>query len=299
VTNASDALPRDLAAAHAMILAERAARLEAEAAEARERAANSSTDALIRRLKLEIEKLMPELYGTRSERKARPLDPLEMQLEDLEADATEDELAGEIAARATSVVAFQRKRPARQPFPDHLPRERVVVVAPESCPCCGSLKLVKLGEDITETLEVIPRQWKVIQTVRERFSCRKCETIAQPPAPFHVIPRGHAGPNLLAMVLFEKYGQHSENYKAAIAASAVPTFVKNLGIEFMDDAVACRLSIGDIARENFGKPTAHKRSRELFDDTSVVWAQDMIEKQITIWLPAFMDALKRRENGNG
>ena len=115
-----------------------------------------------------------------------------MQLEDLEADATEDELAAEIAARATSVVAFQRKRPGRQPFPDHLPRERIVVAAPESCACCGSSKLVKPGEDVTETLEVIPRQWKVIQTVRERFSCRACETITQPPAPFHVIPRGHA-----------------------------------------------------------------------------------------------------------
>ncbi len=53
-----------------------------------------------------------------------------------------------------------------------------------------------------------PRQWKVIQTVRERFSCRECETITQPPAPFHVMPRGFAGPNLLAMILFEKFGQH-------------------------------------------------------------------------------------------
>lgn len=133
---------------------------------------------------------------------------MEMQLEDLEADATEDELAAEAAARSTDVRTFQRSRPARKPFPDHLSRERVVVPAPESCPCCGSSRLVKLGEDVTETLEVIPRQWKVIQTVRERFSCRACEAVTQPPAPFHVIPRGHAGPNLLAMVLFEKFGQH-------------------------------------------------------------------------------------------
>ncbi len=55
---------------------------------------------------------------------------------------------------------------------------------------------------------MIPRQWKVIQTVREKFSCRDCETITQPPAPFHVTPRGFAGPNLLAMILFEKFGQH-------------------------------------------------------------------------------------------
>ncbi|OYY83966.1 MAG: IS66 family transposase [Rhizobiales bacterium 17-65-6] len=203
-----DPLPSDLAAAHAMILAERAARLEAEATAATVQAASSSTDALIARLKLEIEKLRRELYGTRSERKARLLDQLEMQLDDLEADATEDELAAEAAARSTNVAAFQRRRPARKPFPEHLPRERIIVPSPESCPCCGSGRLVKLGEDVTETLEVVPRQWKVIQTVRERFSCRACEALTQPPAPFHVIPRGHAGPNLLAMVLFEKFGQH-------------------------------------------------------------------------------------------
>lgn len=55
---------------------------------------------------------------------------------------------------------------------------------------------------------MIPRQWKVIQTVREKFACRQCETITQPPAPFHVTLRGFAGPNLLAMILFEKFGQH-------------------------------------------------------------------------------------------
>jgi transposase len=122
---------------------------------------------------------------------------------------TEDELAAEKAAAGTQTVqCFQRKRPSRKPFPDHLPRERVIVPAPESCPCCGSSRLSKLGEDITETLEVVPRQWKVIQTVREKFSCRDCETISQPPAPFHVTPRVFAGPNLLAMILFEKFGQH-------------------------------------------------------------------------------------------
>jgi transposase len=205
---ASESLPSDLAAAHAMILVERAARIEAEALAARATAVHSSADAMIARLKLEIEKLRRELYGHRSERKARLLDQLEMQLEDLEANATEDELAAEQASRSTVVKPFERKRPSRKPFPEHLPRERVVIAAPENCPCCGSTKLSKLGEDVTETLEAIPRQWKVIQTVREKFSCRQCEAITQPPAPFHVTPRGFAGPNLLAMVLFEKFGQH-------------------------------------------------------------------------------------------
>ena len=213
-----------------MILAERAARVEAEALAARAQAAAmnaqaaavnavadaanaradlSSTEALISHYKLEIEKLRRLLYGTRSERTARLLEQMELQLEELEATATEDELAAEqAAARSQTIPSFQRKRPSRKPFPEHLPRERVVIPAPAGCPCCGSDRLSKLGEDITETLEVVPRQWKVIQTVREKFSCRACETIAQPPAPFHVTPRGFAGPSLLAMILFEKFGQH-------------------------------------------------------------------------------------------
>ncbi len=181
-----------------MILAERAARLEAEA-----------EAALVNYLKLEIEKLRRQLYGTRSERKDRLLEQMQLQLEELQATAAEAELwAQRAAAQTQTIKPLQRKPPSRKPFPDHLPRERVVIPAPESCPCCGSSKLSKLGEDITETLEVIPRQWKVIQTVREKFSCRDCETITQPPAPFQVTPRGFAGPNLLAMVLFEKFGQH-------------------------------------------------------------------------------------------
>src|ERR687894_2685817 len=192
-----------------MIRAERAARLEAEAVAGRAQAETSSTQVLIAHLKLQIEKLRRELYGRSSERKARLLEQMELQLEDLEAAATEDELAaGKAAAQTQTAKSIQRRHPVRKPFPAHLPRERIIIPAPESCPCCGSTKLSKLGEDITETLEVIPRQWKVIQTVRERFSCRACETITQPPAPFHATSRGYAGPNLLAMILFEKFGQH-------------------------------------------------------------------------------------------
>ncbi|TAY42434.1 IS66 family transposase [Rhizobium leguminosarum] len=215
MSDATDELPDDLASALALLAEERARRIaaEAEAATAKAQAASakalvSHSEALIARLKLEIEKVRRELYGSRSERKARLLEQMELQLEELEADAGEDELAAEVAAKASTVRAFERKRPSRKPFPEHLPRERVVIAAPASCPCCGSGKLSKLGEDITETLEVIPRQWKVIQTVREKFTCRECEKITQPPAPFHVTPRGFAGPSLLAMILFEKFAQH-------------------------------------------------------------------------------------------
>ena len=61
---------------------------------------------------------------------------------------------------------------------------------------------------MAETLEVIPRQHKVIQYVREKFTCRDCETISQEPAPFHVIPCAFAGPSLLAMIVYDKYGQY-------------------------------------------------------------------------------------------
>lgn len=174
------------------------------------RALASCTEAMVKELKLEIAKLRRDKYGISSERRARLIDQLELQLEELEATATEDALAAEQAAedKTSTVRAFTRRKPVRKPFPDHLPRERVVVEAPTNCTCCGSDRIVKMGEDITETLEVIPRQWKVIQTVREKFTCRICEKISQPPAPFHVIPRGWAGPSLIAMVAFDKYGQH-------------------------------------------------------------------------------------------
>ena len=187
-----------------------ASEARAEAAEselAQARAVVSTSEAMIKHLKLEIAKLRRDHYGHSAERRARLIDQMEMQLEELEAAATEDEIAAG-KAKTTAVAGFERLRPARKPFPDHLPRERVVIEAPTACSCCGSDRIVKMGEDITETLEVIPRQWKVIQTVREKFTCRACEKISQPPAPFHPTPRGWAGPNLLAMILFEKFGQH-------------------------------------------------------------------------------------------
>ncbi|MCT9000574.1 MULTISPECIES: IS66 family transposase [Chelativorans] len=209
---------------------------DVEAAAANAQADLSSREALIAHLKLEIEKLRRELYGSRSERKARLLEQMELQLENLETAASEDELAAsQAAAQAQTVQSFQRKRPARKPFPEHLLRERVVIAAPENCPCCGSAKLSKLGEDITETLEVIPRQWKVIQTVREKFTCRECEKITQAPAPFHATPRGFAGPNLLATILFEKFGQHqplnrqSERYRREGIDLSVSTLADQVG----------------------------------------------------------------------
>jgi transposase len=196
-----ETLPDDIAALQTALLAERAARQEAEA-----RA--SGAEAMVAYLKLLIAKMKRERFGQSAERGRKLLDQLELQLEELETNAAEDEVAASPAApEPTTGRSVGRRKPVRAPLPAHLPRERVVVPAPPCCPCCGG-RLVKLGEDITETLEVVPRQWKVIQTVREKFTCRSCEKITQPPAPFHVIARARAGASLLAMILYAKFGEH-------------------------------------------------------------------------------------------
>ena len=195
-----DPIPSDTESLRAALAAEQQARREAEA-----RA--SGAEAMVAHLKLLIAKMKRDRFGASAERGRKLLDQLEMQLEELETAATEDEVAANAAPDRTTVRPFTRSKPVRGPLPAHLPRERVVLPSPASCPCCGG-KLAKLGETITETLESIPRRYKVIQTVREKFSCRSCETITQPPAPFHPIARGRAGPDLLATIVHGKFGEH-------------------------------------------------------------------------------------------
>jgi transposase len=236
------ALPDDIAALKAALAIERArvravlAERDARAVELAVAQAKASEDlALIAHQKLRIAQLERQIYGPRSERSERLIDQLALQFEEFAASAAEDELAAEIAvAKTTTVAGFSRRRAGRNTFPDHLPRERVVIDPPTTCGCCGGTRLRKLGEDVTRTLEVIPRQWKVIETVREKFTCRDCEKISQAPAPFHVIARGWAGPSLLAMILFEKFGQHQPLNRQAerYAREGVP-----ISLSTMADAV--------------------------------------------------------------
>lgn len=194
-----------------MVIAAEIARLEAEAKARNAEAEVRVRELMIEQMKYTIAKLRHEQFGQSSERSV-VLEQLELRLADMEEDAAQAEAAARIAADAAArqkitVQAFERRKPARRPLPEHLPRERIVYPSPSACPCCGGV-LHKLGEDVTETLELVPRQWKVIQHVREKFSCRSCEAITQPPAPWHPIARGRAGPGLLAHILFAKYGLH-------------------------------------------------------------------------------------------
>jgi transposase len=233
VTSDINALPNDIETLKRLVI-------EAQADAAQAKAELSGARALAEYLKLEIAKLRRAQYGQKSERGARLIDQLELELENAAATASEDEIAAAAAAakaaRDTSRVAgHERRKPVRRPFPEHLPRRRVIIPGPTACACCGGTRLSKIGEDITETMDVVPRQWFVTQHVREKFSCRDCEKISQPPAPFHVIARGLAGPSLLAMILFEKYGQHqplnrqSERYAREGVPLDVSTMADHVG----------------------------------------------------------------------
>lgn len=237
VSDATDTLPDDIDALKAALLAERAARRELEA-----RAAGA--EAMVAHLKLLIAMHKRDRFDASSERGRKLLDQLEMQLEELETAAAEDEaVTAPAQSDATTVRAFTRAKPVRAPLPAHLPRERVVLPSPAHCPCCGG-KLAKLGETITETLECIPRTYKVIQTVREKFSCRTCETITQPPAPFHPIARGRAGANLLATILHGKFGEHQplNRQSESFAREGI-----DLGVSTLADWVgACTASLSPL-----------------------------------------------------
>ena len=216
----------DVETLRAALAAEREARIAAEV-----RA--TGAEAMVAHLKLVIAKLRHDKFGASSERGRKLLDQLELELGELVATVAENAAQAEREAAARTGTPPPR-RPSRGPLPAHLPRERVVLPSPAACSCCGG-RLCKLGEDITETLEVVPRSWKVIQTVRKRFSCRACESITQPPAPFHPIARGRAGPNLLAMVLEAKFGQHlplnrqSESYAREGVELSVSTLADWVG----------------------------------------------------------------------
>jgi transposase len=165
----------------------------------------------IARLQGIIKQLQRAQFGRRSER----LDPdqLALGLEDLEADI------GRVAAsdpEATPPVDdATRTRPCRKPLPAHLPREERTLDAPgPHCPCCGG-GLHAIGESVSEQLDWVPAQLRVLRTVRPKFACRACARVVQAPAPERPIAGGLATPALLAQVLVSKYADHTPLYRQA------------------------------------------------------------------------------------
>jgi transposase len=160
----------------------------------------------IERLRLFITKLQRMQFGPSSEKLARQIDQLELQLEDLETNKT---------AKPPAIVGHSvvRVQPARKPLPADLPRETETLLPKETgCPDCGGT-LKHLGEDASEMLEFVPGRFKVIRTVRPKLACHRCDAIVQEPAPHRPIDRGLAGPGLLAHVMVGKYADHLPLYR--------------------------------------------------------------------------------------
>ncbi len=249
-------LPDDIATLKAMIVAANARTID--------------LDGQIAHLKLTIAKLQRDAHGASSEKSARLLDQMELQLDELIATVAEGKAATAIDADDL-VETEAAQKPARRALPSHLPRERVVHTAP--CAHCGSGRLRKLGETITETLELVPEQWKVLQHVREKFTCRACEKITETPAPSHPIARGRAGPQLLAEILHNKYRAHLPLNRQSdlYAAQGI-----DLDVSTMADWVgACAATLDPLVKEierhvlalNEGHGSAMRRIHA--DDTTV------------------------------
>jgi transposase len=225
-------LPDDISVLKAMLVA----------SEAR----SAGLDAEIANLKLTIAKMKRVEYGASSEKSTRLIDQLEMQLGELVATASEGKAAAAIE-RPVPVAEAEPLKPARRALDPKLPRERIVHQAPCTCGHCGSDRLRKLGETVRETLEHVPEQWKVLQHVREKFTCRDCEKITETPAPTHPIARGRAGPQLLAQVLHNKYRAHMPLNRQCdlYAAQGVDLDVSTLA----DWVGACAATLDPLVKE--------------------------------------------------
>jgi transposase len=162
----------------------------------------------IAQLEARIARLKRMQFGQSSEKIAREIEQLELELDELH----EDE--GKRAAERPAAVQKLIEKPYRKPLPPHLPREEEVHEPACTCPNCGGA-MRKLGEDVTEVLEYVPASFKVIRHVRPKLSCRLCETIVQAPMPSLPIERGKPGPGLLAHVLVGKYADHLPLYRQA------------------------------------------------------------------------------------
>ncbi len=173
-------------------------------------AALAARDTLIDTLRHQLAQLRRMTFGRSSEKLALQIEQLELALEELEGEA-------EVADSRTSERApAERVSPVRA-LPDHLPRaERRIEPEAGSCTCpdCGGA-LRPLGQDSDEQLDVAPVQWRVIRTVRPKYSCRTCDRIVQAPAPVKAIARGKASFATLAHVVVNKFDHHLPLYRQA------------------------------------------------------------------------------------
>jgi len=162
---------------------------------------------LVEKLKLQIARLKRMHFGRSAERRDEQIAQLELLVEELEANLPPQAVAAPaVPAESTN------DKPARKPLPQHLPRQVEEHAPACGCPHCGTA-LKRLGEDVSEYLELIPEHFKVIRVVRPKMSCPKCSAVVQAPAPSRPIPKSIAAAGLLAHVAVSKYLDHLPLYR--------------------------------------------------------------------------------------
>jgi len=206
-------LPDDPVALKAMIAAQ-------QAEIAKMSATLRAHDLLVQALRIRIAKLQKQKFGASSEKIEREIEQLELALEDLmlatseakDASCDEDETLEQDPPEEDGETAPEKKLRRRPRVSKDTPRERRELDPGDHCPeCGGDLRVV--GEDVSELLDMIAAQMKVIEIARVKKSCRRCETMVQEPAPSRPIPRSMAGPSLLAFILVSKFDDHIPLYR--------------------------------------------------------------------------------------
>ena len=217
-----DTLPRSAAALRRLLMQrelEHASEHEQQAASLQQKTAEleAARNGLLEltllheQLKQRLARLLRKQFGASSEKLSAAIDQLQLTLEDVETQIAElqpppsEEPAPEPSEPAGNNKT--RRKPARRPLPDHLPRQVIEHPAPCACPNCGGA-LHPLGEDVREVLDYIPASFRVIRHVRPKLSCRSCDKIAQAPVPSLPIQRGLPTPALLAHVAVAKFADH-------------------------------------------------------------------------------------------
>ena len=223
-----------------------------------------SARAEIARLKFQLARFRRAEFGRSSEKLARETEQLELAIETLEIDQAErlSTAAPEAAAIVESVAEAQK--PARRPLPEHLPREEVTHRAAAACPSCGGV-LRRIGEDVTETLDYLPGRFKVVPHIREKLSCRACDTVVAAAVPDHAIGDGRAGAGLLAHIVVSKYDDHLPLYRQAeiFAREGVGLETSTLSGWVGATAAALKPLVDALAAEVMASDTLH------VDDTPV------------------------------
>jgi len=193
MTAMADSLPDDPSTLKAMLLAERA---RAE------------------RLEQIIKELQRHRFGRRAE--TLPEDQLLLGLEEVEQVEASDEAGAERAEPAKGAARAARRRRNRGSLPTHLPRiEMIVDLDNKVCPCCGN-GLHRIGEDVSERLDIVPAQFRVLVVRRPKYACRACEdVVVQAPALARLIEGGLPTEATVAQVLVSKYADHLPLYRQA------------------------------------------------------------------------------------